>query len=383
MAAGISSSRLNSLAQPLVRWAGYGAAVWLGAALAGLPGVSGLRATEDFTAPVAITAVAPPAVTLGTGPATSPASPQRTLQDGDARRGRTEHGGNAVATQLDALTALPARERAYAEDEAVQQAAAADPRATLAWIETHASNPAHRQRLELSAYVGMSRQDPEGTLQALTAIRDDEQRALARHQVLEAWAQQDAAAAYEWLRGSDASPGEQAAVLTAYVHQAPEQAGQLIAELPPGTARTQLVERFAHRMARQDSRQALAWLSRFDDHASTAPAMATVYETWSRNEPWSAVEHAATQVEGEQAFELVAAMAAQMAYRNPAAAAVDLEKFPVDHRASVAHQIARVWSARDTAAARSWARSLPSRTVRQAAMSGLQPVASAAGNAGR
>jgi hypothetical protein len=190
--------------------------------------------------------------------------------------------------------------------------------------------------------------------------------------VLEVWAARDVVAAYEWVASQPPSGAGElfVTVLQRYLEESPEQASQLVVELPEGQARTRLIERYTRQLAATDAATALDWLAQFGEDVPTHHARSSTFEQWAERDPWAAIDHAALNVDGEEGFELVAEVASQMGRENPGGLAGSLCRVPETHRALAAEQLAGTWTATEPARAREWIDTLPPGDLRDAAIRG-------------
>lgn len=344
---------------------------------------AGHRAAAD--APVAaVPAAADPAASAAELPGGDPRPAARESSAEPAGPGELQRLQASLAEKvksepgaaLAALLTLDHLARRYLAEDVVRQAAERAPDATLAWIDRHFANGPERLNMLLAAYTGIAVTDPQFALNQVKSLPDPGMAQHGVHRVLETWARHDPVAAYEWVRFRT---GEGAAdlhvtVMQAYMKALPQQAGELIAGMPPGGIRARLVDRYAFEMAESDAAAAADWLARFDGEGATRHALTTVYDQWASQDPWAAIEHAVQTVDGELSFELVGRVAVEMGLNRPGELASSLDRVPEPYRALAARQLAYAWSANDPIGARHWVDNLPQGALQEQARRGLAAI---------
>lgn len=374
------SRALSRWLQPL-RWlvpAAFSAAAGVGLALWAHDGVVG--GAGDAAQPTPITAAAEAAPAPRAAPdralpqqasATPAGDEPVSLQQLQAELERQVDANPARA--LDLLLGLSPPQRAYLAEDVIRAAAAQAPEQTLAWIDAHGGPQALDMRL--AAYAGIAATDPVYAMNEVLALPNGGAREHGVRRVLETWSRHDPVAAYEWVRSSNGADAVdlQVTVMEGYIEKLPQQAGELIAGMPDGAARSRLMDRYAYVLAESDPRGAADWLGQFDGAAPAQQALATVYDQWARKDPWAAMEHAAQNVDGELGPELVGRVAVELALARPDELARSLERVPEAYRGLAAQRLAAAWSTNEPEKARRWVERLPAGELQDQARRALIP----------
>lgn len=278
---------------------------------------------------------------------------------------------------LQALLSLDDRQRGYLQEDVVRRAAGQAPGRTLQWLQSHIADHAERERLLAAAYAGIARQDPTFAMNAAQSLAGDEARRLAVGQVLEAWAEEDHVAAFEWVRsrtGED-SGDLLTLVMRPYAQAHLRQAGELISGLPAGPGRDRLVEGYVHELAGSDPEAAIDWVSQLGEETPTHGAMASIFDRWAQRDPLAALDYAAANVEGEASFELVGRVASEAGANQPEDLSGSLDRLPEPHRSLAAEKFALTWASNHPHRARKWAEALADGALRDSAIRGIVKVA--------
>jgi hypothetical protein len=282
--------------------------------------------------------------------------------------------GRDLDAVLGRLLALDGRQRTYLAEDVIRRAADRAPERTLQWLEHNVTDPGLREQLLTAAYAGLVRHDPSFAMNLAETLTHPLSRRVARHQVLEAWAAEDAVAAYEWARGRQGEGADELRVMVmlTYIEQAPRQAGDLIAALPAGVVRDRLIDHYAYTLAESDVAAARDWVAQFPAGVASQNAMSSIFGQWAEQDPWAAFDYAAQNVDGELGFELIGTVAAKVGASRPEALSTQLHRLPEAYRPLVAQRLADAWSTARPDAARQWVDSLPAGEVRDSARRGLR-----------
>lgn len=268
----------------------------------------------------------------------------------------------------------------------------ADPEAAAAWCIGHASK-------QLGEVVRLWAATDPAAAQRFTAGLPADARSNAVAGIAEALAESDPKAALEYIRRS-ADPDSSYGLKEAFAQLAKSDPQWLLdhGDSLPGDLRGRARENAAEEFARRDFNAALAWASSQPDKREMlkkvlngakdpAPALAWLsaqekplqediasYLPYflGRKHPFAMLQAAADpslSVEAQQ--NLLPGGLHYAAMKDPAAAAAALQGFPAASIKNLAATVINPWLARDPAAAKAWAESLPDVTARESALAAI------------
>lgn len=230
--------------------------------------------------------------------------------------------------------------------------------------------------------AGLAQSDPQMALELVATLPPTDGTRQAQVQVARALVDEDVDKALDWagnLETERARIDATSAALTAWADREPDKAAEATGRLADANARRKAREEIAGTWANRSPKEAEAWAASLpvEDRFS---ALAAVWKTTAKDDPRSAAEQVASQLDAaasvEGASDKLAGVATQAASawcgRNPNEAAAWSLSLPEGKvREQAIAGVAKQWAEFDTVAASEWIAQLPEGTTRDQAAAPL------------
>lgn len=277
-----------------------------------------------------------------------------------------------AATQIGLLQKIETRDAIEIAGRIAEQWAETNVTAAVEWAER--LTPEQRDYAIKEIASDVLRYDPDAAQAMASKIEDSAQRGKLYEQLARLHMSADAGEAAKWI--ADLPAQDQSAAwrgaATEWARTRPEEAAAfaMSEDLDP-LARKQLIERSSSEWARIDPSSAATWASSIEGKEGRE-AVARVVETWSREDPQTAIEFVAANIQGDQLTEMTRRAIGNWTREDPAEAAgfvSTLEESKV--KESVFRDVTERWMKEDSLAASEWVASLEPSPARDTAVSTL------------
>lgn len=239
----------------------------------------------------------------------------------------------------------------------------ADFPATLDWLNGHIVDEEEKHDLIAALFEGVAKASPEYALRFVELLPDENFKDYIMRVVLEQWARQDMVAAFAWANEQGSSPildNAKASFLFRLMKTNPQEAGDLIRNMPAGEQKQTLARRYADALAKEDVQAAANWARSLDDPDSYGIALSAAYEAWFLKEPDKKVimEQVLAESDSDLRDRLINEIALDMANNNPVELAGMIDRLPESAQLDVAEKAVRFWKERNPTATLEWVNGL-------------------------
>lgn len=229
-----------------------------------------------------------------------------------------------------------------------------------------------------AALAALVEQDPLATLTYIDALPPGSKYSQLRTQAVQAYAEQDPEAAWEWAEETQADGFTKLSVVRG-IHQVdPDKAWDIMQSLwnssnaEVRSPTREYVMNYVNTIVNSDSTEEITrgldrLLSLGDPQI--AAEMTTNLQAWATRDPEAALDWSLRNLDRINAASVLTALGSGLARTNPELARETVSRLEEQHRASWAAGVVRTLARTDLAAAEAWAFEFPSGTVRDAGLS--------------
>jgi len=243
----------------------------------------------------------------------------------------------------------------------------------LVWIKENVKDLTMHGYLMTGVFQGLAKEDPANALKLATQLRKNGAREQIVSATLDEWAKQDIEAVFDWIENAEFSqqtPHLYDQVMYRYIQDSPAKAAELVSVMGPGAAKANFASNVAFGLASEDVEAAKAWVQTLSGEEKQF-ALGGLLDQWASSEDGISSLDFVLQQSDEPAYNnLFTKVAMKLSLSNPEELETKISTLGENEQATVATQLAQVYSENDPDRAKDLINSLDEGKVKDAAIDG-------------